>query len=1380
MANEKNQYDEFVKDYLKDEIKDYTIEQLFDAAQNYLIDKGFGADQTKAAVLFITNGGRGVDFSDYLDVEPQSKLAAKLASLDVAKVYSVLSTIATYAGILQGLRLNLDDINDYRDESGKFNSEGKKKLEGALYNFIDLSTELLDFVPGGFIYSIPLSALKSEIGKAIKLGEKWNDRAPAIDFIIEYDLESVQGWKELYEGDYENGPSIEEMEAAFEEAGYVPDVFNDYIEWRIKFEFEEKLREQYIDPDYYYRKMEELTPKWYENLWNKLKNGASDKIEDIVEGIKDLGDFWGDAGAELYDKLHVIEDSKGLIIDFVNTLKENRARKEEESRLNGLSALPTDETDHIIGSEKKDEIHALDGDDHIHGLGGNDIIYGDEGDDWLFGYDGEDRLWGGTGNDLLKGGNDYDHIFGEEGNDEIHGQDEFDILCGGDGNDIIDGGEDGDRIIGGNDMDIVFGGNGNDTIYGDFREVENTQGVEDYLFGGAGNDYIYGGAGNDIINGDGYTSEDVVLPISQAGNDDIEGNAGNDVIKGGYGDDKLDGGTGTDFLFGEGGNDELYGGDGSDYLEGGIDDDKLYGGEGNDLLNGGHDNDKLYGNAGNDTYVFNKYFGNDFLFDIRGNSTVYFEERSRADFSFERIDDSSNSIKLKTNNSGNSLIIAHYFEHKDQFVFKFENDGETAYKLKENDDGSLAFEQLPKHSSNNWHGSFGGDSSGGSILDNLRNESFGKNATDYGTATKVQPPRDPLVINFSKEDDFAYLDVNDAKNNAYFDLDKNDFAEKTAWIDESCGFLAIDLNGNGIIDNGGELFSNYYVKKNGELAKSGFDALQDLDNGDNVINKDDECFDDLYIWVDKGNDGKSEGELYKLEDKDIVSISLERTSLEESKKNTSDVIVTEKSVVELKDGSTRDIAEHWFKVNSSDTQEINPSGIDNDFTSFGSMHSLSYALEKDETGLLKNMVEAFRCSNDYIEKRVITRNILYYITGATNIDENARGGSVDARNLHVIETIMGVDKFEGVDGKSTPNSNAASILNRIYMDFEELYFTLLNDGSYSADYIGLINEKYDEDNESIVLDLSMIFKKIDKHIASGNNMDSVIVDVSAFVNSYDKVFGTDYLSSVKEHYSDKSYIINQMLTSTFIIGTDVNDEISATNSDETIWSDSGDDIINAGGGNDFIYSGIGNDALKGGRGSDTYIFNLGDGIDVINETNSNSASDTIQFGEGITADDITVSRSDGDMIITIGTDGDSIRIVKQYNDSWYRIEKIVFTDGLVKEVLYSDFDNISAIADAAREEAMLSANVDILSDICNADDSVVETDLSNLDMMDSNIAVLNDNEHEEIYDQTDIQLMVLTENMSAFADEANVYDTANITDTTTDTALNQLLVNSAV
>ena len=42
----------------------------------------------------------------------------------------------------------------------------------------------------------------------------------------------------------------------------------------------------------------------------------------------------------------------------------------------------------------------------------------------------------------------------------------------------------------------------------------------------------------------------------------------------------------------------------------------------------------------------------------------------------------------------------------------------------------------------------------------------------------------------------------------YFDLDKNGFAEKTAWIGTEDGFLALDRNGNGIIDNGGELFGD--------------------------------------------------------------------------------------------------------------------------------------------------------------------------------------------------------------------------------------------------------------------------------------------------------------------------------------------------------------------------------------------------------------------------------------------------------------------------------------------------------------------------------------------------------------------------------------------
>ena len=54
-------------------------------------------------------------------------------------------------------------------------------------------------------------------------------------------------------------------------------------------------------------------------------------------------------------------------------------------------------------------------------------------------------------------------------------------------------------------------------------------------------------------------------------------------------------------------------------------------------------------------------------------------------------------------------------------------------------------------------------------------------------------------------------------------------------------------------------------------------------------------------------------------------------------------------------------------------------------------------------------------------------------------------------------------------------------------------------------------------------------------------------------------------------------------------------------------------------------------------------------------------------------------------------------------------------------------------------------------------------------------------ETEEIADQTDIQVMILTENMSAFATEDNISDNTDLMDSAMDTsALDQLLVGTSV
>lgn len=228
------------------------------------------------------------------------------------------------------------------------------------------------------------------------------------------------------------------------------------------------------------------------------------------------------------------------------------------------------------------------------------------------------------------------------------------------------------------------------------------------------------------------------------------------------------------------------------------------------------------------------------------------------------------------------------------------------------------------------------------------------------------------------------------------------------------------------------------------LSTSGFAALSELDeNGDGVIDSKDSQFANLQVWVDANHDGNSENELHSLEELDITSISLNHIQTDTVDSDTG-TIVTASSVVTFANGTVREISEHWFQINSADTEEITVTDVENDLTSFGNMHSLSYALEHDESGELQNLVDSFKSAESFIEKRVAARKILYCITGSSDIAIKSRGGAIDARSLHVLETIMGVDSFVGANGSTTPNSNAAVILNRLFADFDRTYFTLLN------------------------------------------------------------------------------------------------------------------------------------------------------------------------------------------------------------------------------------------------------------------------------------------------------------------------------------------------
>ncbi|WP_139126632.1 calcium-binding protein, partial [Acinetobacter sp. YK3] len=147
---------------------------------------------------------------------------------------------------------------------------------------------------------------------------------------------------------------------------------------------------------------------------------------------------------------------------------------------------------------------------------------------------------------------------------------------------------------------------------------------------------------------------------------------------------------------------------------------------------------------------------------------------------------------------------------------------------------------------------------------------------------------------------------------------------------------------------------------------------------------------------------------------------------------------------------------------------------------------------------------------------------------------------------------------------------------------------------------------------------------------------------------------------------DVAYIKQQVL-----VPTESNDTIQGYNSADHLIGLTGNDSLFGNSGNDTLIGGTGNDYLNGATGNDNYIFNLGDGQDIIESYEYNiNKLDRIIFSEGIVVSDVSLKRQSNDLIIKY-SENDQIT-VKNYFDSngatAYRIDQIVFADETVWDV----------------------------------------------------------------------------------------------------------------
>ncbi len=609
--------------------------------------------------------------------------------------------------------------------------------------------------------------------------------------------------------------------------------------------------------------------------------------------------------------------------------------------------------------------------------------------------------------------------------------------------------------------------------------------------------------------------------------------------------------------------------------------------------------------------------------------------------------------------------------------------------------------------------------------------------------------KDPLVLDLDGNGINTVADDGSIR----FDFDGDGIRTGTGWISPGDGLLVFDRNGNGMIDNGQELFGSDTIKHNGQLALDGFDALRDLDsNGDGYFDMRDDMFSQVMVWQDLNQDGIAQpDELKSLKDAGVASIDL--TSHIANTTNNGNIIVATSSFVrddgttglvgELDLASTPFYSDFTTDIPLTDSAKLMPeikgAGIVRNLREAMSLSPAFEALIRqfgkgtsaNQMAMLDSVIIGW---SDTANNQDFAHNFASLAAGQNQIrfawSWELEGREPTANELakkDFLEKTNILGKFNGVNFISVNFSEkhveggwsaAVSVtttgwtfFNWVYKLSSEKQEIVITEANLNIvpSMLTYINLSYDALRQSIYQGLSVqtrmsdYLKAIGISFAAGQPELSYAAPlamlisrmesdpVSAFIDateleklSIDSVF-KEKLQQLTGDIADRlSRTQTQELTSqlqalmfnstspvSILIGSEGNDILSGKAKQNQLFGGDGNDTLQVdkfSSSNNLFHGGKGNDQIYGSAYDDTYLFNLGDGQDVIHEY---GGTNTLVLGVGITAADLSFRKQGRDFVITIGDGADSITLASAFSTdnaaattkSGLVIESIHFADG---------------------------------------------------------------------------------------------------------------------
>lgn len=425
--------------------------------------------------------------------------------------------------------------------------------------------------------------------------------------------------------------------------------------------------------------------------------------------------------------------------------------------------------------------------------------------------------------------------------------------------------------------------------------------------------------------------------------------------------------------------------------------------------------------------------------------------------------------------------------------------------------------------------------------------------------------------------------------NAAFDFDGDGYRERTAWVAPDDGLLVIDLNadgtrgaGDGKIDQTKEVVLAAWGAAGSTDLQALAEARDDAGNlifdtnGDGQLTAADASYAEFRVWQDKDQDGVvDEGELATLAEAGITQIGLRYDDGSAFTETSDDKTVghaTLKGVASfVRNGKviTGGVGDLALGFNEDGYRIVETA--DGFLVEFETGETLVHrTLRADEQNLdlggdASNIVSATGNSgNNLLDGRAKTAAIL--LSGGAGAD-TILGGAGD-------------DLLVGGAGRDAMHGGAGHDV--IYADAEDVFFL-----GGVAQITG--GEGYDR----LVLSADASFSEVD-------------IDALGF-EAVELSDGANIIAGLKE---DVDYLLDgrggaDNLAGAggddILLGGSGNDSLIGNAGKDRLFGEDGNDFLDGGDGEDVLAGGKGADTLRGGAGDDLYLYQRGDGTDVIHD-----------------------------------------------------------------------------------------------------------------------------------------------------------------------------------